>query len=151
MKISTHPLGPDLDCPRVVIDVGYAARLLKSFEVLGPHLDRSADLFYINLFAADPSLRSLFKTDISEQKRRLVAMLYWIAHHLDDRPHLQATIRDLGTRHVQYHVLPQHYPLFLNALLAAMGQAAGEAWNEQDLADWRIALERIAEIMLGKP
>ena len=151
MKISTHPLGPDLDLPRIQIDVGSAARLRESFDALHSQLDRFADLFFDDLFTADPSLRRLFKTDLPSLKRKLLEMLQWIAHHLEDRPGLQTSLRALGARHVQYQVLPQHYPVFVNALVGAMGQVAGDAWNEQYRADWRTALERIAEIMLGKP
>ena len=151
MKISTHPLGPDLDLPRVQIDVGSAVRLRASFAALESQLDRFADLFFDVLFTAEPALRPLFQTDMPTQKRKLLEMLQWIADRLEDRAELQTTLRALGARHVQYHVLPRHYPVFVDALLVAMSEVAGDAWNDQSRVDWRTALERIAEIMLGKP
>ena len=85
MKISTHPLGPDLDLPRVQIDVGSTVRLRASFAAIESQLDHFADLFFDVLFTADPALRPLFQTDMPTQKRKLLEMLQWIAHRLENR------------------------------------------------------------------
>jgi hypothetical protein len=46
-----------------------------SFDKVIPISDAAAVLFYDQLFALDPSLRALFKSDMAEQRAKLMAML----------------------------------------------------------------------------
>jgi hemoglobin-like flavoprotein len=47
---------------------------------IAPHL---ASTFYAELFAIDPSLRALFKTDMIAQGQKLMTMLGQVVDHLD--------------------------------------------------------------------
>ncbi|MFO7540315.1 MAG: hemin receptor, partial [Chloroflexota bacterium] len=47
----------------------------ESFEQVKPIANVAADLFYGRLFEIDPSLRPLFKSDLSEQKHSLMTTL----------------------------------------------------------------------------
>ena len=46
-----------------------------SFDKVRPISDAAAVLFYDQLFAIDPSLLGLFKSDMAEQRAKLMAML----------------------------------------------------------------------------
>jgi hypothetical protein len=46
-----------------------------SFAKVVPIADTAATLFYEDLFRRDPSLRALFKEDMAEQRRKLMAMI----------------------------------------------------------------------------
>ena len=55
-----------------------------SFAKVVPIADTAADLFYNRLFELDPSLRVLFKSDMTEQKKKLMQMLAAAVRGLDD-------------------------------------------------------------------
>ena len=150
MKISIHPLGPKLQARCVTTDRELATRLRRSFAAIVPAADAFADTFYARIFAAAPGVREMFPADLREQKTKLLAMLAWIVEHLEQGETLKARLRELGRRHEQYGAQPAHYPVVTDAMIAAMADVAGPTWDNEIAADWRTALERVADIMLGR-
>jgi hypothetical protein len=55
-----------------------------SFAKVVPIADTAATLFYEDLFRRDPSLRALFKEDVAEQRRKLMAMIGTVVAGLGD-------------------------------------------------------------------
>jgi nitric oxide dioxygenase len=49
---------------------------------------------------------------------------------------LTEVLEDLGSRHVVYGVLPVHYPIVGQALLATLEAALGDAWTPTVKAGW---------------
>ena len=45
-------------------------------------------------------------------------------------------LEDLGARHVQYGVIPAHYPIVGEALLKTLGAALGDAWTPTVEQGW---------------
>ena len=150
MKISIHPLGPDLHLHRVTTDRELARRLRKSFQSIVPVADAFADGFYDRVFRVAPGVRAMFPADLREQKQKLLATLAWVVEHLEQGETLKARLRELGQRHEAYGAQPSHYPVVADAMIATMADVAGPAWDREIEADWRTALERIADVMLGK-
>ncbi len=150
MKISVHPLGPDLHLHRVTTDRELATRLRTSFQAIVPAAESFADNFYDRVFAAVPAVRAMFPAELTEQKKKLVATLAWVVENLEKGEELKARLRELGRRHEQYGAQPAHYPLVADAMISAMADVAGAAWNHDIAGDWRTALERVADIMLGR-
>ena len=150
MKIRIHPLGPDLHLHRVRPDHDLAVRLQTSFGAVAAAGDALADRFYEHLFAAAPFVRPLFPPDMKEQKRKLLTMLAWVVDNLEKGDELKAELRELGRRHEGYGAQPAHDPIVTTALIAAMSDVAGKAWNAEIQADWQTALERVADVMLGR-
>jgi methyl-accepting chemotaxis protein len=150
MKISIHPLGPDLHLHRVTIDRDLATRLRTSFQAVVPAAHAFADNFYDRLFAAAPAVRREHRADLAEQKTKLLATLAWVVENLEKGEELKARLRELGRRHEQYGAQPAHYPVVADAMISAMTDVAGAAWDDEIAGDWRTALERVAEIMLGR-
>lgn len=68
----------------------------KKVEAIAP---AAAALFYENLFAAQPSLRALLKSDIEVQVERLMAMIGATVTRLDDLATLVPALQQLGVRH----------------------------------------------------
>ena len=151
MKLTTHPLGPDLDLPRISIDRELAARLRNSFAAIVPMADLFAAKFYARLFTVAPAVRPMFPLEMHEQRAKLLAMLQWIVKNLEDRPQLKTGLRELGRRHEHYGARQEHYPVVADVMIATMAEVAGPAWNEQSESDWRTVLERVCAIMLGRP
>ena len=54
MKISIHPLGPNLQARCITTDRELAVRLRRSFAAIVPAGDAFADTFYTRIFAAAP-------------------------------------------------------------------------------------------------
>ena len=75
MKISIHPLGPDLHARCVSTDRELATRLRHSFAAIVPAADLFADTFYERIFTAAPAVRAMFPPDMREQKTKLLATL----------------------------------------------------------------------------
>jgi hemoglobin-like flavoprotein len=64
----------------------------------------AADLFYSQLFELDPTLRSLFPSELDEQKRKLMQTLNVAVNGLGDLGALVPVLESLGQRHVGYGV-----------------------------------------------
>lgn len=150
MKISVHPLGPDLHSNRVTLDRELATRMRASFQVIAGAADTFTDRFYDRLFAAAPQVRSLFPTDMRAQKKKLIGTLSWVIDNLEHGDALKTALRDLGRRHDGYGAQPQDYPVVADAMLAAMAEVCGSNWSQEIEADWRTALERMSDTMLGR-
>ena len=74
----------------------------ESFAKVEPIAEAAAELFYNKLFELDPALKALFKTDIKEQGRKLMATLKLAVKGLDDLEKLVPVLQDLGRRHAGY-------------------------------------------------
>jgi hemoglobin-like flavoprotein len=61
---------------------------------------------------------------------------------------VNSALTGLGTRHVQYGVLPEHYPMVGNTLLKTLASFLGTAWTPQTKQAWVDAYDAIAQIML---
>jgi len=66
--------------------------------------DVAADLFYDKLFELDPSLRELFKEDITIQKKALMATISFCVATLNHPDKLIPAVQELGARHGKYGV-----------------------------------------------
>jgi hemoglobin-like flavoprotein len=66
--------------------------------------ETAAQLFYLRLFALDPSLRPMFKGEIREQGRKLIAMMSVVVNGLARIETLAPVIEALGRRHAGYGV-----------------------------------------------
>ena len=80
-------------------------------------------LFYGRLFDLDPSLRQLFKIDLKEQSKKLIATLDALVESIDDWQRIVPVLHQLGQRHVGYGVKEQYYDTVCSALVWAFGQA----------------------------
>ena len=79
-----------------------------SFALVQPIAPTAASLFYANLFAADPSLRHLFKGDMAAQGAKLMQMIGAAVNLLEKPQALLPVLRQLGARHGGSGVMPSH-------------------------------------------
>ena len=113
-----------------------------------PIAGTAATLFYDRLVELDPSLRSMFATDLGEQKKKLLQMLSASVTGLTDLPALEPIVRALGKRHVRYGVKPEHYGPVGTALLWTLRKGLGEAFDAQHEAAWTKVYEILSKTML---
>jgi hemoglobin-like flavoprotein len=107
-----------------------------SWEKCVPMADQAAALFYGKLFELDPRLKPLFKTDIKEQGKKLMAMITAAVRGLDNLDKLVPVVEDLGRRHVSYGVKGEHYSTVGVALLWTLEQGLGEAFTLEVKEAW---------------
>lgn len=151
MKITTHPLADaavTANLSRVGTDLKLAARLRTSLATLTTDPDALASRFYAKLFDRFPQLRAMFPADMTVQRGKLMQTLDWVIGNLDRPSEIRPAVAALGQRHVGYGAKPEHYPPVRDALVDAMAEIAGKDWSRDLDADWRQAIDLLAEMML---
>lgn len=118
-----------------------------SFAKVVPIAPQAAALFYDRLFELDPSLKPLFKGDMTEQGRLLMAMLGTAVANLDKLEAIVPAVQALGRRHAGYGVQPAHYDTVAAALLWTLGQGLGDAFTPPVEAAWTEAYTILATVM----
>lgn len=96
-----------------------------SFAKVQPIADAAAAMFYARLFELDPSVRPLFKTDLTEQGQKLMRMIGMAVNGLERLDELVPAVRQLGIRHVGYGVTDAHYDTVAAALLWTLERGLG--------------------------
>jgi hemoglobin-like flavoprotein len=105
--------------------------------------------FYATLFADYPEVQPLFaNTDMEKQRKQLFQSLVFTVDHLSKTDALVKALKGLGTRHVQYGVLPLHYPMVGSSLLKAFEATLGTAWTLDVQKAWTDAYGVVAQLML---
>ena len=123
--------------------------LTTSFAQLRDRDTEFTQAFYSTLFANYPQVQPLFKTtQMEEQARKLFASLVLVVNNLTKPEALTPALQGLGTRHIQYGVLPEHYPMVGQTLLKAMAVTLKDQWTPDVEAAWTEAYSAIAAIML---
>lgn len=119
-----------------------------SWEKVKPISEQAAELFYGRLFELDPSLKPLFKGDMKEQGKKLMATLNLAVTSLTKLETILPAVQDLGRRHVQYGVPDESYNTVAEALLWTLGQGLGEAFTEDVKAAWTKTYVTLSTVML---
>ena len=96
----------------------------------------AADLFYGKLFELDPSLRSLFPDDMTEQKKKLMTMIGVAVGGLNNLEAIVPAVEEMGRRHVGYNVKDEHYDTVGAALIWTLGQGLGDAFTDEVKDAW---------------
>lgn len=118
-----------------------------SFAKVVPIAPQAAALFYDRLFVLDPSLKPLFKGDMTEQGRKLMEMIGTAVTNLGTLEKIIPAVQDLGRRHATYGVQPGHYDTVGTALLLTLGQGLGDAFTPPVKAAWAQAYMILATVM----
>lgn len=118
-----------------------------SWKQVLPIAPQAAGLFYQNLFAADPTLRILFKGDMQAQGAKLMQMISAAVGKLNDLDALVPVLQGLGKRHGAYGVRDEHYGTVGAALLKTLEQGLGPAFTPEVKAAWTEVYGVMADVM----
>jgi len=118
-----------------------------SFDLVEPIAPQAAALFYANLFAADPSVKPLFRGDMVLQGERLMTMIGLAVAKLDEPEALIPALQGLGQRHAGYGVRDAHYDSVGGALLKTLRQGLGVAFTDEVEAAWAEVYAVVASTM----
>src|SRR5262245_44096418 len=118
-----------------------------SFASIAGIADDAAILFYQRLFELDPSLRYLFRGDMTEQRKKLMQMLTAAVTGLDRLEQLVPVVEDLGRRHAGYRVEERHYDTVGEALLWTLSMGLGRDFTPEVEAAWAAVYGLLATTM----
>jgi len=124
--------------------------LKQSFHMISPQKEDFAHSFYQRLFSYYPEVGSLFAyTDMKRQESSLMATLAAVVAGVERGDNLMPTLQKLGTKHYQYGVKPEHYPLVGSVLLETFNEYLGQNFTTQMQDAWNQAYELISEQMIA--
>jgi len=118
-----------------------------SLQQVAPIKDQAAQLFYQKLFELDPKLKSLFKNDMVEQRRKLMNMLDTAVRGLKNPDAIVPAVRDLGKRHVGYGVKDKDYDTVATALLWTLEKGLGAGFTAETRNAWIAAYSLLTSVM----
>ena len=118
-----------------------------SWRQVLPLAEPAAAMFYARLFELDPSLTRLFKGDMKEQGRKVMAMIGVAVKALTRLESVVPAVQALGRRHAGYGVEERHYAVVEEALVWTLGQGLGTSFTKEVENAWRAAYGVLATTM----
>jgi nitric oxide dioxygenase len=122
----------------------------QSFAKVAPISETAAVLFYDRLFEIAPQVKAMFPSDMTEQRRKLMAMLAAVVNGLADLETILPAASALAQRHVAYGAKAEHYPVVGSALLWTLEKGLGEAWTPELAAAWTAAYGTLSGFMIAE-
>src|SRR6267154_625041 len=107
-----------------------------TFERVRPISEAAARMFYSRLFEIAPEVKPLFKGDMAEQGRKLMATLAVVVGSLHSLQTILPAVSTLAKKHVEYGVKPSHYASVGAALLWTLERGLGAAWTPEAATAW---------------
>ena len=120
----------------------------QTFAEVVPVAAEAAEAFYGRLFEVAPAVQPLFPSDMTQQRRKLMASLAIVVHGLSDLPSILPTASALAQRHIGYGAKPEHYPLVGEALLWTLARALGPRWTPEVASAWTAAYTTLSDVMI---
>jgi len=118
-------------------------------EVTARHGEAVPRWFYATLFLAAPYLRPLFGADMTEQRRKITAMLTLVVRGAHDLDTVVPVLQRLGRDHRRFRVGEDAYDAVGEALLSTLEHFLGDAWTPDVEATWTEAYGAVANAMIA--
>jgi len=122
----------------------------ESFAKVAPISEQAAALFYGRLFEIAPAVKPLFRGDMAEQGRKLMATLAVVVNGLDNLDAILPAASALAKRHVTYGVKAVDYAPVGEALLWTLERGLGPLWTAELAAAWGAAYGVLSEFMINE-
>ena len=122
----------------------------QSFAKVAPISETAAVLFYDRLFEVAPQVRAMFPADMTEQRKKLMAMLVAVVNGLANLDSILPAASALARRHVAYGARAEHYPVVGSALLWTLEKGLGEAWTPELADAWTAAYGTLSGFMISE-
>ena len=122
----------------------------ESFAKVAPISETAAVLFYDRLFDIAPKVRAMFPTDLTEQRRKLMATLAVVVGGLGNLESVLPAASALAKRHVSYGAKPEHYPVVGAALLWTLEKGLGDGWTPDVAEAWTAAYGTLSGFMISE-
>ncbi len=120
----------------------------RSFSKVAPISEQAAALFYGRLFEIAPDVKPLFRSDMNEQGRKLMATLAVVVNGLTKLEAVLPAASALAKKHVSYGVKPEHYAPVGLALFWTLERGLGTEWTPDLAAAWTAAYTVLSDFMI---
>jgi hemoglobin-like flavoprotein len=121
-----------------------------SFAKVAPISEEAAAIFYCRLFEIAPDIKPLFRGDMTQQGRMLMAALAAVVNGLSNLEIVLPAASALAKRHVAYGVKADHYGPVGAALLWTLERGLGADWTPQVADAWTAAYTALTSYMIGQ-
>src|ERR1700754_912562 len=121
-----------------------------SFAKVAPISEQAAAIFYDRLFEVAPAVKAMFPSDMTEQRKKLMATLAVVVNGLSNLQAVLPAASALAKRHVSYGATPEHYPVVGGALLWTLEKGLGDAWTPDVAAAWPSAYGTLSGYMISE-
>ena len=132
----------------MALDAEQIILVQSSFAKVKPISDQAAALFYARLFEIAPQVRPMFKGNMVEQGRKLMAMLNTVVNGLNNLQAIVPAAQNLARGHVDYGVRSEHYAYVGSALLHALEQGLAQDFTPQVKQAWSDAYGLLSGVMI---
>jgi hemoglobin-like flavoprotein len=122
----------------------------QSFAKVAPISEQAAVIFYDRLFEVAPSVKPMFPTDMTEQRKKLMATLAVVVNGLGNLESVLPAASALAKRHVGYGAKAEHYPVVGGALLWTLEKGLGDAWTPDVAEAWTTAYGTLSGFMISE-
>lgn len=118
-----------------------------TWNKVAPSAEQVAKMFYARLFEVAPEVKPLFTSDMEEQGKKLMQMLNVAVTSLTKLDSIVPAVQELGVRHNDYQVEPQHYDSVGEALLWTLDQGLGDEFTPEVKEAWTETYTTLATVM----
>jgi nitric oxide dioxygenase len=125
-------------------------RVQTTFAKVAPISEVAAGLFYGRLFEIAPEVRLLFKGDMPDQGRKLMAALGAVVRGLNAPEAILPIVKALAVRHVAYGVKPEHYEPVGEALIWTLDRGLGLDFTSEAREAWLAAYQTLSGAMIAE-
>ena len=122
----------------------------ESFAKVASISETAAVLFYDRLFEIAPKVKAMFPSDMTEQRRKLMATLAVVVGGLGNLESVLPAASALAKRHVSYGAKAEHYPVVGSALLWTLEKGLGDAWTPDVAEAWTAAYGTLSGFMISE-
>jgi len=122
----------------------------QSFSKIIPISEQAAVIFYDRLFEIAPQVKSMFPSDMAEQRGKLMATLSAVVNGLGNLSSILPAASALAKRHVAYGARAEHYPVVGAALLWTLEKGLGESWTPDVANAWKEAYGTLSGFMISE-
>ena len=91
----------------------------------------------------------MFKGDMAEQGRKLMAMLNTVVNGLSNLNSIVPAAQSMARRHVDYGVRPEHYAFVGEALLDTLAKGLGADFTPAVKQAWTDAYGLLSDVMIA--
>ena len=122
----------------------------ESFAKVVPIADQAAVMFYNRLFEVAPQVKAMFPADLTEQRKKLMAMLAAVVAGLGNLETVLPAASALAKRHVTYGAKAGHYPVVGAALMWTLEKGLGDGWTPEVAEAWTDSYDWLSGFMISE-
>jgi len=136
----------------IMLDAKTIAVIKSTVPVLEVHGETITKTFYQTMFKNHPELLNIFNHANQRQGKQPTALanaVYAAAAHIDRLEDILPVVKGIGEKHRALGILPEHYPIVGQNLLASIKTVLGEAATDEIIDAWAKAYGVIADVFIS--